>query len=127
MLSRVALLGPVSLTGPKGVPLRRASQQRRIALLALVASSPGQSISRDRLLGSLWPDRDEPTARHLLADSIYVLRQTLGDRAIVASGETLRLSPDFVRTDVAEFRRAIAEERWPDALQLYRGDFLDGF
>ncbi len=127
MLSRVALLGPVSLTGPKGISLRRASQQRRIALLALVATSPGQSISRDRLLGSLWPDRDERTARHLLADSIYVLRQTLGDRAIVASGETLRLSPDFVRTDVAEFRTAIAEQRWPDALQLYRGDFLDGF
>lgn len=127
MLSRVALLGPVSLTGPKGVSLRRASQQRRIALLALVASSPGEVISRDRLLGFLWPDRDEATARHLLADSVYVLRKTLGERAIVASGETLRLSTDLVWTDVAEFRRAIAEERWADALTLYRGDFLDGF
>ena len=73
MLNRVALIGPVSLTGPNGVSLRRASQQRRIALLALVASSPGETISRDRLLGFLWPDRDEATARHLLADSIYVL------------------------------------------------------
>jgi DNA-binding SARP family transcriptional activator len=127
VLSRVALFGPVSLTGPKGVSLRRASQQRRIALLALVASSPGGAISRDRLLGVLWPDRDERTARHLLADSIYVLRKTLGERSIVASGETLQLSADFVWTDVAEFRRAIAEERWTDALQLYRGDFLDGF
>ncbi|HMG71559.1 MAG TPA: BTAD domain-containing putative transcriptional regulator [Gemmatimonadaceae bacterium] len=127
MLSRVALLGPVSLSGPKGTPLRRASQQRRMALLALVASAPGQSISRDRLLGFLWPDRDERTARHLLADSVYVLRKTLGDRSIVASGETLRLSPDLVWTDVAEFRSAIADARWTDALQLYRGDFLDGF
>jgi DNA-binding SARP family transcriptional activator len=127
MLSHLALFGPVSLTGPQGMSLRRASQQRRIALLALVASSPGQSISRDRLLGFLWPDRDERTARHLLADSIYVLRQTLGDAAIAAAGETLRLSADLVWTDVAEFRRAIAEERWTDALQLYRGDFLDGF
>jgi DNA-binding SARP family transcriptional activator len=127
MLSRVALLGPVSLTGPKGASLRRASQQRRVALLALVASSPGEAISRDRLLGFLWPDRDEATARHLLADSIYVLRKTLGDQAIVASGETLRLSTDLVWSDVAEFRRAIAEERWAHALGLYRGDFLDGF
>ena len=107
--------------------MRRASQQRRIALLALVASSPGEVISRDRLLGFLWPDRDEATARHLLADSIYVLRKTLGERAIVASGETLRLSTDLVWTDVGELRRAIAEERWADALKLYRGDFLDGF
>ena len=127
MLSRVSLLGPVSLTGPREAALRRASQQRRIALLALVASSPGETISRDRLLGLLWPDRDEATARHLLADSIYVLRKTLGERAIVASGETLRLSTDLVWTDVVEFRRAIAEERWTDGLQLYRGDFLDGF
>src|SRR5580765_4870812 len=115
MLNRVALIGPVSLTGPNGVSLRRASQQRRIALLALVASSPGEVISRDRLLGFLWPDRDEPTARHLLADSIYVLRKTLGEQAIVGSGETLRLSMNLVWTDVAEFRRAIAEERWADA------------
>jgi DNA-binding SARP family transcriptional activator len=127
MLNSISLLGPVSLTGPEGKSLRRASQQRRIALLALVASSPGESISRDRLLGLLWPDRDERTARHLLADSLYVLRQTLGDRAIIASGETLRLSADVVRIDVVEFRRALASERWSDAVRLYRGDFLDGF
>ena len=87
----------------------------------------GAPVSRDRLLGILWPDRDERSARHLLADSLYVLRQTLGDEAIVASGESLQLSPDLVWTDVVEFRRALAEERWSDALDLYRGDFLDGF
>ena len=56
-----------------------------------------------------------------------MLRHTLGDEAIVASGESLQLSPDFVWTDVVEFRAALADERWSDALELYRGDFLDGF
>ena len=126
MHSRLALLGPVGLTGPTGTVLRRASQQRRIALLALLATSPDASISRDRLLGLLWPDRDERTARHLLADSVYVLRQALGDEAIVASGESLRLSAR-VHIDVVDFRQALADERWADALELYRGDFLDGF
>ena len=28
---------------------------------------------------------------------------------------------------MAEFRRALDEERWSDAVALYRGDFLDGF
>jgi DNA-binding SARP family transcriptional activator len=107
--------------------MRRAVQQRRLALLALIAASPGQSISRDRLLGLLWPERDERSARHLLADSLYVLRRALGDDAIVASGESLRLSPELVWNDVVEFRTALAEERWSDALQLYRGDFLEGF
>jgi DNA-binding SARP family transcriptional activator len=98
-----------------------------MALLALLATSPDTSISRDRLLGVLWPDRDERTARHLLADSLYVLRQALGDESIVASGESLRLSPRFVFTDVADFRHALNEQRWADALELYRGDFLEGF
>ncbi|HET7612666.1 MAG TPA: BTAD domain-containing putative transcriptional regulator, partial [Gemmatimonadaceae bacterium] len=78
-------------------------------------------------LGLLWPDRDEPTARHLLADSVYVLRRTLGKSVITTSGETLRLSADVFSADVVEFRRALAEERWSDALELYHGDFLDGF
>jgi DNA-binding SARP family transcriptional activator len=107
--------------------MRRVSQRRRTALLALLACSRGAPVSRDRLLGILWPDRDERSARHLLADSLYVLRQTLGDEAIVASGESLQLSPHLVWTDVVEFRAAFAEERWSDALELYRGDFLDGF
>ena len=115
------------LTGPNETMLRRASQQRRLALLALIASSPGASISRDRLLGLLWPERDERTARHLLADSLYVLRRTLGEGAIVATGEVLRLLPELVWTDIVELRTALAEERWADALQLYRGEFLDGF
>ena len=127
MVSRLALLGPVCLTGPEEPSMRRASQQRRLALLALIACSPGGSISRDRLLGLLWPERDERAARHLLADSLYVLRRTLGQTAIVASGEALRLSEDLVRTDIAEFRTALAAGRWADALELYRGDFLDGF
>jgi len=98
-----------------------------MALLALIASAPGGAITRDRVLGLLWPDRDERRARHLLADSLYVLRRTLGDSAIVATADSVRLSPDLVWTDVAEFRRALDYERWSDAVALYRGDFLDGF
>jgi DNA-binding SARP family transcriptional activator len=115
------------LSGPDGASVRRASQQRRLALLALLAGAAGGSISRDRVLGFLWPDRDERAARHSLADSLWVLRQTLGDGAIVAAADSLRLSGDFVWTDLVDFRRALDDERWSDALAAYRGDFLDGF
>ena len=108
MVNRLSFLGPVTLTGPDRTSVRRAVQQRRLALLALIAASPGESVSRDRLLGLLWPDRDERAARHLLADSLYVLRRSLGDGAIIASGESLRLSTDLVWTDIVEFRRALA-------------------
>jgi len=98
-----------------------------MALLTLLASSPRESVSRDRIVGLLWPESDERTARHLLADSVYVLRRALGAGAITASGDELRLSAKHVRADVADFRQALAERRWADALSLYRGEFLDGF
>ena len=127
MRSRLAVLGPVRLSGPTRPLIRRASQQRRIALLALIASSPDASIGRDRILGLLWPDRDERTARHLLADSLYVLRKALGEGSIIASGESIQLSPALLSTDIADFLSALSEARWGDALDVYRGDFLDGF
>jgi len=131
MSIRLTLLGPPGLTGSFADPssMRRASQSRRLALLAVIASATAgrESISRDRLLGLLWPDCDERNARHLLADSLYVLRRSLGDGAIVATSATLRLSTDILWTDIVEFRTALAEQRWFDALRLYRGDFLDGF
>src|SRR5689334_11151745 len=131
MSIRLTLLGPPNLAGSVAEPssIRRASQSRRLALLALIASATaeGESVSRDRLLGLLWPDCDERGARHLLADSLYVLRRSLGDGAIVATSGALRLSTDILSTDIVEFRAALAEQRWFDALQLYRGDFLDGF
>jgi DNA-binding SARP family transcriptional activator len=107
--------------------MRRATQKRRIAVLSTIAASPDGSISRERVMALLWPERDERSASHLLADSLYILRQTLGANAITASSETLRLSPELVWTDIIEFRRASADKRWSDVLELYRGDFLDGF
>lgn len=127
MRSRLALFGAARLSGPRATDMRRAVQQRRLALLAIIASSPDATVSRDRLLGILWPDRDERAARHLLADSIYVLRKTLGDEAVVATGNDLRLSGDLVISDVTEFHRLCNDRRWSEALDLYRGDFLDGF
>jgi DNA-binding SARP family transcriptional activator len=78
-------------------------------------------------MGLLWPDREERVARRLLADSLWVLRQALGEGAILATADSLRLSTELVWTDLAEFRRALDEGRRSDALALYRGDFLDGF
>ncbi|MEP6574579.1 MAG: BTAD domain-containing putative transcriptional regulator, partial [Gemmatimonadota bacterium] len=97
-----------------------------MALLALLGSSLDSTMSRDRLVGLLWPESDEVTARHLLADSVYILRQTLGPKAIVASGEDLRLNPEIIAVDVPAFRQATAARRWREALALYRGHFLDG-
>src|SRR5690349_16262995 len=100
MGSRLYLLGPLALEGPDGASVGGASQQRRLALLALIASAAGGPVGRSRLLGLLWPDRDERIARRLLTDSLYVLREALGGDAIVATGDSVRLSAELVWTDV---------------------------
>ena len=53
------------------------------------------------------PEQRHERARHLLATSLYDLRQVLGDDAILATGEDLRLNAARVRSDVREFDAAI--------------------
>src|SRR5688500_3568832 len=86
------LFGGISLRGASGPVAGAASQRRRLALLALLAAAPGRTLSRDKVIGLLWPESNTVKARHLLADAIYELRAGLGKHAIEAIGDDLILS-----------------------------------
>jgi DNA-binding SARP family transcriptional activator len=103
------------------------AQRRRLALLALLGTAGDRGMSRDKLAGYLWPESDEADARHLLSDSVYVLRRALGEDGILAVGEFLRLNPELVWCDVVDFEAAIRREEAGEAVDLYAGPFLDGF
>jgi DNA-binding SARP family transcriptional activator len=105
----------------------RATQRRRLALLAVLASGNGHVVRRDRLVALLWPEADQERARHLLADSIYVLRSALGEDVILGTGDGLHLSSARVVCDVVDFTRAFDAGDWTRAVDLYAGPFLDGF
>ncbi|HXF96582.1 MAG TPA: tetratricopeptide repeat protein [Gemmatimonadales bacterium] len=110
-----------------GAPVRgRAAQRQRLAGLAITALSPG-GVSRDRLIGLLWPDAAPERARHLLSHCIYLLRQALGEDALVVTSDAVRLNPDVVWCDVTAFEAAVRSGQHGDAAALYRGPFLDGF
>jgi len=121
------LLGGASIEGPDGPVTGSAVQRRRLGLLALLAAAPERGVSRDKLVGYLWPERDEERARHALSDSVYRLNKELGGDAIVAVGADLRLNPAVVVTDVQQLRDAVEREAWDEAVRLYAGPFLDGF
>ena len=121
------LLGGVSLEGPSGPLTGRVVQRRRLALLALLAAEGEKGCSRDKLVGYLWPESDETTARRLLSDSLYVVRQALGEGCVLTSGELVRLNPEVVRTDLVDFERALEAEDLQRAVELYGGPFLEGF
>ncbi len=115
------------LEGANGPVRGRAAHRRRIALLALLASSRGRPVARERLIGLLWPEHPGDAARHLLSESLYVLRKALGDKAFVAVGDEVALDPRVVGSDAGEFEAAVDAGDPARAVGLYRGPFLDGF
>lgn len=119
------LLGGLGLEG-LGNRSGRVTQRRQLALLALLAGHDAP-LTRDKLIGFLWPETPADRARHQLSDSVYIIRKELGEEAIVTIGDHLRLNPVIVASDLAGFRSALANEFYDDALASYGGPFLDGF
>ena len=108
-----------AVTGPP-------AQRRRLALLALLASSPG-GVSRDRLVAFFWPDEDRERARHFLSDSVFTLRKSLGKDALFTTGDDVRMNFAVIASDVARFEGLADAGELAEAAALYRGPFLDGF
>jgi DNA-binding SARP family transcriptional activator/TolB-like protein/Flp pilus assembly protein TadD len=122
----IRLLGRVSVT-VDGSPLTgEAAQRRRLALLALLCTSPPRPVGRDRLMVHLWPENDGESARHLLSSSLHVLRKALGADAILTTGDQVELNPERVRADVRDFDEAIRGGDCEAAASLYGGPFLEG-
>ena len=84
-------------------------------------------MTRDKLTAYLWPEADDERGRHLLSNSLYMLRQALGEDAVIGAGDVVRLSATSVRCDVRDFEDALGRGELARAVGLYTGPFLDGF
>lgn len=102
---------------------------REVALLVYLATAGLRAFRRrDTVLALFWPETPEEQARHTLNQMLYRLRRTLGDGVVISRGpDEIGVSDRLLRCDVAEFRQALDESRWEDALALYEGPFLTGF
>lgn len=127
MAFKLRVLGGAFVESQDGPLTGRIAQRHRLALLSLLAAAPAGTLSRDKLMTYLWPERDAEHARNLLNQTTYVLRKTLGEEALISIGDELRLNPDVVTADAHEFEAAIEGEELERAVALYRGPFLDGF
>ena len=121
---RLLTLGSAALL--KATGSRVAEQRKRLALLALVASSGERGISRDRLIVALSPESSTESARHALQQLLYYLRQQVGDDVFLGT-DPLRLNRQLVAFDVAEFEASITAGELEQAAMIYGGPFLDGF
>lgn len=124
---RLKLLGGAALLGASGSVVGRAGQGYPLALLALLVAAGEKGVRRDRLVAHLWPESESSAARHRLSDTLYDLRQTIGEDAVLSSGEILWASPSLIVVDVQEFEEAVHAGDAATAARLYEGPFLEGF
>lgn len=78
-------------------------------------------VSRAELVLLLWDDVDDEVGRKRLRQLLYRARSFEWSRGLVVDANRVRF--DGV-SDVSEFRNAINNQRWLDAISLYRGGFL---
>ena len=123
----VNTFGRLHVRGERGVISGSAAQPRRLAILALLATAGEQGLTREKVLAYLWPDTEEERARRGLNQALYALRQDLGSDEVFLGSRDLRLNPDLISSDVAEFEAALQRGRLEDAAARYTGSFLDGF
>jgi DNA-binding SARP family transcriptional activator/tetratricopeptide (TPR) repeat protein len=122
----LALLGP-PVVRRDGTPVT-FDTRKATALLALLAVT-GREHSREQLADLLWPEADSVKGRASLRRTLSVTAAAMGD-GLAISRTAVCLDPVTVRVDVRDFESLITR---PDAasleqaVQLYRGDFLDGF
>jgi len=127
---RLFTFGSVELQDPSsGEAGAVLAQPKRLALLVyLAAARPFGVHRRDELLALFWPDLDDTRARDALNQALRFLRQALGPEVFVRrGGEDVGIDPARLWCDAAAFQVALDAGRPADALQLYRGDFLQGF
>jgi len=100
----------------------RSHAQRAALLLYLAVEG---ETTRDTLLALLWRDVEADTAGHRLSQLLYSLRQVVGDDALESRGRTLTCG-SAVSIDVADFEASAARGSLAEAVELYRGPFLEG-
>jgi DNA-binding SARP family transcriptional activator len=139
----LSLLGPFQAT-LDGEPIVDFKSDKVRALLAYLAVEADQPHSRDKLAGLLWPEWSDRDARNNLRYALSNLRLAIGDRAQPKDREA---TPPFLRISRHTIQFSETSDAWVDvaalttllgapaptiremeeAVDLYRGEFLEGF
>ncbi len=108
-------------------PARELLWRKNLALLLYLARSSGHRRSREHLVGLLWGDKPDSTARGSLNEALRVLRRKGHENLFDSVGDQVVLDSAAVSLDVDDLERLVAEQRWTDAVELVRGSWMEGF
>jgi len=120
-------------------PLAPPLPHKALALLAYLAFH-AQPVGRETLAALLWPDAPVQTAKHSLRNLLSLLRKVVGPGVESTHRTVVLTQSHFQQIDVIAFEQGVAAlqkgqkqgqipalHHWQATLDLYRGDFLDGF
>jgi DNA-binding SARP family transcriptional activator len=121
------ILGPLELRDTTDGDLQSVlARPKQIAFLAYLALAGGLR-HRDELLGVFWPETSQARGRRALSQALYLLRRGLGDDVILSRGsEEVGVDSERLWCDAVEFEKRYAGGERSSALDLYRGDLLNG-
>src|ERR1700741_1033675 len=114
-------LGSLDLRAADGRELHSLlAQPKRIALLAyLCVAEPRGYHRRDTLLGLFWPDADQEHARTSLRKALHILRQSLGEEAILSRGDDdVSVNFELISCDATEFEESLRGGHLDKALEV---------
>lgn len=102
------------------------------SLLAYLIFRNNQSQSRDHLVGMFWGEFQPEKARRSLSTALWHIRRCFPhqDPILRKSGSIQFAFDGDVNLDVADFEKKALEGKIADlegAVELYKGEFLDGF
>lgn len=122
----ILLLGPPRILRD-GAPLDLP--RRRARALVYYLAAQGGPVSREQLLGLLWPDHERAAAQQILRTTLHGARRALGPA--LAGEDALSIAPE-VDVDYRALAAVVGDPGAGDteltaALGRYGGDLLAGF
>jgi predicted ATPase len=118
---RISLFGRPHVRGAR---LDQPLATERLAQLAVLLAARRDWISRDHVIGLLWPELDEASARRNLRKLLFRARGEPWFDGLETSGDSLRWP---VESDAADFERACAAGDAAAAIASYARPFCEPF
>ena len=123
---RLCLLGPArvdQIQKPRAVP--RFRSRRTVGLLGYLAAEQ-RPVARDHLALLFWPDEASSKGRANLSRELHNLAQILPDCWDLDRQSVAFVPSASTWVDLYHLQRLEAQERWAEAADLLRGEFLEG-